>query len=82
MDFVRIMGSDQRENPILLTLVQKSGETMYKVRINCEVPTIKGFLAIENQDIKHSTKYIALDAIESFTVLDEEARNITSAFGN
>ena len=82
MDFVRIMGSERRENPILLSLVMTSGETLYKVRINCEVPTIEGFLATESQDIKHSTKYIALDSIESFTVLDEETHNITAAFAS
>ena len=69
-----------REKPILLELKLKDGSLWDCVIINHEVPTIKGFLAIESQDTKFTTKYIALDTIESFSVLDREICNIVGSF--
>lgn len=69
-----------REKPILLEIRLKSGALWDCVKINYEAPTIKGFLATESQDTKYTTKYIALDSIESFSVLDREVCNIVGSF--
>ncbi len=68
------------DKPILLSIVQKTGFRIDGARLQIEAPSIAGFLAIESQDIKHATQYIALDNIASFTVLNEEACNILGSF--
>ena len=68
------------DKPILLSLTLKTGLSIDGARVQYEAPRIAGFLAIESPDIKHSTTYIALDHISSFTVLDEEICNILSSF--
>lgn len=68
------------DKPILLSIVQKTGLRIDGARVQWQAPQIDGFLAIESQDIKHATTYIALDNIASFTVLNEEICNITSSF--
>ena len=68
------------EKPILLRIIRKVGYPIDGARINYDVPQIYGFLAIDSQDVKHATEYIALDNIASFTVLNEESPSITAAF--
>ena len=68
------------DKPILLSIVQKTGLRIDGARLQWEAPQIAGFLAIECQDIRHATTYIALDNIASFSVLNEEAVNITGSF--
>ena len=68
------------EKPILLNIVQKTGLRIDGARVQWQAPEIAGFLAIESQDVRHATQYIALDNIASFTVLNEEICNITSSF--
>ena len=80
MSVVAIGGFDKIENPILLKLTPKTGLPLDGVRINYNVPTIQGFLALESPDVKYATLYISLDNIASFTVLDEESFNIQAAF--
>ena len=80
MEVVQIGGYEKPENPIILRIVQKVGFPIDGARVNYEAPTIAGFLAIESQDVRHATQYIALDNIASFTVLTEESYNITAAF--
>lgn len=80
MEVVQVGGCEKPENPILLRIVQKVGFPIDGARVNYEAPTIAGFLAIESQDVRHATQYIALDNIASFTVLTEESYNITAAF--
>lgn len=70
----------EKENPILLRIVQKTGLPIDIARIDYNAPVIPGFLAIESQDIRHVTQYIAFDNIASFTVLAEEIPNIVQAF--
>lgn len=67
------------ENPILLDMKLNTGEIVRGVRVNYEAPQIAGFLAIEGEVI-HTTRYIALSAITSFSVVTEEAFNILGAF--
>jgi hypothetical protein len=68
------------EKPILLNIIQKTGLRIDGARVQWQAPEIAGFLAIESQDVRHATQYIALDNIASFTVLNEEICNITSSF--
>ncbi len=79
MEVVQV-GFERQEKPVILRIIQKIGYPLDGVRINYDVPTIQGFLAIESPDYKHATLYIALDNIASFTVLDEESYNIRAAF--
>lgn len=72
--------SGNMDKPILLSIVQKTGLRIDGARLQWRAPEIDGFLAIESQEIKHATQYIALDNIASFTVLNEEAGNILSSF--
>ena len=68
------------DKPILLSIVQKTGLRIDGARLQWQAPQIAGFLAIESQDLKHATTYIALDNIASFSVLDAEADNIVDCF--
>ena len=66
--------------PIILKLIPKVGYPIDGARVQYDAPQIDGFLAIESQEIKHATVYIAIDNIASFSVLDEEAVNLVSNF--
>lgn len=68
------------DKPIILTINQKIGDPIDGARVQYEAPKIEGFLAIESQEIKNATMYIAIDNIASFTVLNEEAVNMRSGF--
>ena len=68
------------EKPILLKIALKKGDTILGARLQIEAPKIPGFLAIESQDYKRATTYIALDNIASFTLIDDEAPNIRQSF--
>ena len=68
------------DKPILLEIVQVKGEPVIGARVQWEAPEIPGFLAIESQEVKGATQYIAYSNIASFTVVNEEACNITSSF--
>ena len=70
--------SDDR--PILLKIIQKTGYPIDGARIQWQAPQIDGFLAIESQEYKNATQYIALDNIASFTLLNEETGNIINTF--
>ena len=67
-------------NPILLKIIRKKGETLHGAQIEYNAPRIDGFLPVVNNELPNSTKYIALDAIEYFTVVNQEACNVRSAF--
>ena len=64
------------DKPILLEIVQVKGEPIIGARVQWEAPEIPGFLAIESQEVKGATQYIALSNIASFTVINEEACNV------
>lgn len=64
------------EKPILLEIVQVKGEPIIGARVQIEAPNIPGFLAIESQDVKGATQYIALSNIASFTAINEEVCNV------
>lgn len=66
--------------PIILRIVQKTGYPIDGARVQWQAPPIDGFLAIESQDVRNATQYIALDNIASFTVLNEEACNLLGSF--
>ena len=66
--------------PIILKIIQKVGYPIEGARVQYEAPQIDGFLAIESQEIKNTTVYIAIDNIASFSVLNDEACNIVSSF--
>lgn len=66
--------------PVLLRIRLKSGNFLQGVRVENEAPKIDGFLATVNKELPNSTKYIAYDAIEYFTVVNQEACNVKSAF--
>ena len=66
--------------PVLLRLKLKSGQIRQGVRVENEAPHIDGFLAVVNTEMSNSTKYIALDAIEYFTVDNKEACNVRHCF--
>lgn len=68
------------EKPILLKIILKKGSAIDGARLQLEVPKIPGFLAIESQDVKHATTYLALDNILSFSVIDYETPNIVRCF--
>lgn len=68
------------DKPILLRIIMKTGETIAGARLQYQAPKIPGFLAIESQRVKYATMYIALDNIASFTVLNDEAKNIPACF--
>ena len=68
------------DKPILLNIILKTGLRIDGARLQWQAPQIAGFLAIESQDLKHATTYIALDNIASFSVLDAEADNIVDCF--
>lgn len=64
------------DKPILLEIVPVKGEPITGARVQYEAPGIPGFLAIESQEVKGATQYIALSNIASFTVINEEACNV------
>ena len=66
--------------PVITTLRLKSGQMRQGVLVDPRAPHIDGFLATVDTVRSNSTKYIALDAIEFFTVGNEEAVNIRSSF--
>ena len=68
------------DKPILLEIVPIKGEPITGARVQHTAPEIPGFIAIESQEVKGATQYIAYSNIASFTVIDEEAYNITSSF--
>ena len=68
------------EKPILLKIVLKKGASIEDARLQLEAPKIPGFLALESQNIRHATDYIALDNIASFTLMDCETVNIRRCF--
>lgn len=67
-------------NPVLLDIIQHTGEPISGARLNLNAPTIPGFIAIENPHIRHSTKYIRLGNIASFSILDQEIENVVGSF--
>ena len=66
--------------PVITTLRLKSGQMRQGVRVDTCAPHIDGFLAVVDTVRSNSTKYIALDAIEYFTVENKEACNVRSSF--
>ena len=66
--------------PVLLRIRLKSGNFLQGVRVENEAPKIDGFLATVNKELPNSTKYINLNEIEYFTIVNQEACNIKSAF--
>ena len=72
--------SDNMSKPVILKIKLKGGGIRQGVRIETEAPRIDGFLPVVNNELPNSTKYIALDAIEYFTVVNQEACNVRSAF--
>ncbi len=72
--------SGNMAKPVILKLKLKGGQLRQGVRVENEAPHIDGFLAVVNTELPNSTKYIALDAIEYFTVVNQEACNVKSAF--
>lgn len=68
------------DKPIILKIIPKVGYPINGARIQYEAPQIDGFLAIESQEIKNTTTYIAIDNIASFSVLNDEAVNIGMFF--
>ena len=64
--------------PIILRLTLKTGFPVDGARVQVEAPRIPGFLAIESQDYRNATQYIALDNIATLTALDDELCNINS----
>lgn len=71
--------SENMSKPVILKLKLKGGQIRQGVRVENEAPHIDGFLAVVNTELPNSTKYISLDAIEYFTVVNQEACNIKSA---
>ncbi len=66
--------------PIILKIIPKVGYPIDGARVQYEAPKIAGFLAIESQEIKNTTTYIAIDNIASFSVLNDEAGNVAPYF--
>lgn len=66
--------------PVILRIRLKSGNYLQGVRVETEAPKIDGFLATVNKELNNSTKYINLSEIEYFTVINQEACNVKSAF--
>ena len=66
--------------PVILRIRLKSGNYLQGVRVETEAPKIDGFLATVNKELNNSTKYINLNEIEYFTVINQEACNLKSAF--
>lgn len=66
--------------PIILKIIPKVGYPIEGARVQYEAPQIDGFLAIESQEIRNTTTYIAIDNIACFSVLDDEARNVADFF--
>lgn len=72
--------SDKMKKPVLLRLKLKSGQMRQYVQIDPEAPHIDGFLAVVGTELSNSTKYIAFDSIEYFTVGNDDACNIKHSF--
>jgi len=68
------------DKPILLNIILQNGLRIDGARLQFEAPTISGFLAIEDPEVKTATTYIALSNIATFSVLNEEICNILSSF--
>ena len=66
--------------PVLVSLKLKNGQIRQGVRVENEAPHIDGFLAVVDTSRSNTTKYIALDAIEYFTVGNSEACNVKFSF--
>lgn len=72
--------SGKMAKPVITTLRLKSGQMRQGVRVDTCAPHIDGFLAVVDTVRNNSTKYIALDAIEYFTVGNEDAVNLRFSF--
>lgn len=66
--------------PVILKIRLKSGNYMQGFRVQTDAPKIDGFLALVNNELPNSTKYVNLNEIEYFTVVNQEACNVVSAF--
>lgn len=66
--------------PVILRIRLKSGNYMQGFRVQIDAPKIDGFLALVNNELPNSTKYVNLNEIEYFTVVNQEACNVVSAF--
>lgn len=66
--------------PVILRIKLKTGTFLHGARVDYEAPQIDGFLALVGKEINNTTKYIAYDAIEYFTVVNQEACNVKNAF--
>ena len=66
--------------PVLLRIKLKSGTFLHGMKIDYDAPRIDGFVSLVSNELPNSTKYIAYDAIEYFTVVNQEACNVKTAF--
>lgn len=66
--------------PVLLRIKLKTGTFIHGARVDLEAPQIEGFLSLVGKELCNTTKYVAYDAIEYFTVVNQEACNVKSAF--
>lgn len=60
------------EKPIIEEIILLSGEIITNARLEICAPRLPGFMAIVSQELKNSTQYVALSAIQSFTMRNEE----------
>lgn len=70
----------QYEKPIIDEIILLSGESFVDARLEIEAPRVPGFMAIESQRLKDSTEYIALTAISSLTIKNDELRKTSPAY--
>lgn len=68
------------EKPIIDEIVLLSGETFTDARLQTDAQRVPGFMAIESQRLKDATEYIALTAISSFTVKNDELMKTSPAY--
>ena len=68
------------EKPIIEEIILVTGETFINARLQIEAQRVPGFMAIESQRVKDSTEYIALTAISSFTIRNDELMKTSPAY--
>ena len=70
----------QYDKAKIAEIVLQSGELLTDVTLETEAPRVPGFIALQSKQLRNSTVYVALTAIETITVKNEELMKTSPAY--
>lgn len=75
--------TEMNQKPMIAEIILVSGEIINDARLEVNAHSLPGFIAIVDQRTSDATRYIALSAIESITMMNTElARFKTGRFSH